>query len=277
MVTDSAELRLTLAPDVFLDLRRVAAGEFLMGSNPEKDSQADSEEQPQHKVYLDEYFIGKSPITVAQFAAFIKATGYSTTAEKQGKSWRWTGGIHWKRIQGASWQFPYGQGSDVSQKVDHPVTQVSWDDATAFCQWASKATGRKLRLPTEAEWEKAARGTDGRIYPWGNAAPDARRCNFNRNVGDTTPVGQYSPQGDSPYCCADMAGNTWDWCSDWYTGDYYANSLGENPAGPASGEYRVLRGGSWESNGNLVRASYRNWSDPTIRNAYLGFRCAFSP
>ena len=269
-------LRLTLAPGVFLDLQRVPAGEFLMGGDPKKDSQAQAYEQPQHKVYLDEYFMGKYPITVAQFAVFIKATRYQTTAEKKGSGRGWTGS-QWDEIKGASWQFPRGPGSDVQQKADHPVTQVSWEDAAAFCEWASIATGKPLRLPTEAEWEKAARGTDGRIYPWGDAAPDAQRCNFGWNVGDTTQVGRYSPQGDSPYGCADMAGNVWDWCSDWYADKYYASSPRENPKGPASGQYRALRGGSWDDDGNDVRASNRYGFNPSTQYDYTGFRCAFSP
>ncbi len=242
------DLRLTLAPGVFLDLRRVPAGEFLMGGDPKKDSQADADEKPQHKVYLDEYFMGKYPITVAQFAAFIKATNYQSATTL-----------------------------DVKNKADHPVVYVSWQDAAAFCQWASKATGKPLRLPTEAEWEKAARGTDGRIYPWGDEWPDAKRCNFGNNVKDTTPVGKYSPQGDSPYGCADMAGNVCEWCSDWVAEGYYASSPRENPKGPASGEYRALRGGSWGNDGNSVRASDRLRVDPTTGYDYIGFRCAFSP
>ncbi len=269
-------LRLTLAPGVFLDLQHVPAGEFLMGGDPTKDSRADLDEQPQHKVYLDEYFIGKYPVTVAQFAAFTKATSYQTTAEKKGSGRGWTGS-QCDEIQGASWQFPHGPGTDVEQKADHPVTQVSWEDAAAFCAWASEAAGRKLRLPTEAEWEKAARGTDDRVYPWGEVEPDAERCNFEMNVQDTTPVGKYSPQGDSPYGCADMAGNVWEWCRDWYAKEYYASSPAENPAGTAFGKSHALRGGSWYGNGYLVRVSSRGWDTPTHRNSYLGFRCAFSP
>ena len=127
----------------------------------------------------------------------------------------------WKEVQGAYWQHPRGSGSDVTRKANHPVMLVSWDDALAFCQWASQATRQTVRLLTEAKWEKAARGPveaacPDRLYPWGNERPDKTRCNFDYNVKGTTPVGQYSPRGDSPYGCADMAGNVWEWVADWY-------------------------------------------------------------
>ena len=235
-------LTLTLAPGVTMDFVRVPAGNFLMGST---DQQAKYDyEKPQHSVYLDEYLMGKYPVMVAQFAAFVKVT-----------------------------QYPCQATLDVKAKANHPVTQVSWDDAAAFCAWAAKQTGQKVRLPTEAEWEKAARGSDGRTYPWGNAEPTDRLCNFNRNVKDTTPVGQYSPQGDSLYFCADMAGNVWEWCADWFAENYYAQSPAKNPPGPAKGQSRVVRGGSWVDGASIVRASYRNRNTPDYRNYNIGFRC----
>ena len=189
--------------------------------------------------------MGKYPVTVAQFAAFVTATKYQCQATL-----------------------------DVKAKANHPVTRVTWDDAVAFCEWVTKQTGVKVRLPTEAEWEKAARGSDGQTYPWGNAEPTDRLCNFNMNVSDTTPVGQYSPQGDSPYSCADMAGNVWEWCADWFDGNYYAQSPAKNPTGPASGQYRVMRGGAWDIEASYVRVSLRYWCSPVDRDVGLGFRCA---
>lgn len=265
-----------------LELVRVPAGEFLMGSDKAKDKAAWDDEVPQHWVYLDEYLIGKYPVTVAQFAAFVKATGYKTTAEKEGSAWNRVD-KEWKEIKGANWQRPRGPKSDVSQKQDHPVTCVSWDDAVAFCTWLSEASGRDVRLPSEAQWEKAARGSaDDRLWPWGDEPPTARHCNFAMNVGDTTPVGAYSPLGDSPYGCADMAGNVWEWCADWYDGEEYARRAGKevrNPAGPSQGDRRVLRGGAFNCNADLVRCAVRGWLNPDGRRYDdLGYRvCARSP
>ena len=120
------------------------------------------------------------------------------------------GGICNKRRLPAHWR----EGKIPQGKDHHPVVNVSWEDARSFCQWANQVTGQALCLPTEAEWEKAARGTDGQIYPWGNQPPEDKLCNFGMNILDTTSVGSYSPQGDSPYGCADMAGNVWEWCDD---------------------------------------------------------------
>ena len=146
----------------------------------------------------------------------------------------------------------------------------------AYCQWLSEKTEQNWRLPTEAEWEKAARGTDGRVYPWGNRRPDKKLCNYNRNVKDTTPVGRY-PDGASPYGALDMAGNVWEWVADWYGSDYYARSPKRNPQGPDSGRYRVLCGGSWDGIDGLVRAALRGGGIPDGRNGDVGFRPARSP
>ncbi len=239
------DVRLTLAPGVTMYFVRVPAGEFPMGAaNADRDAEAN--ERPQHTVYLDDYLIGKYPVTVAQFAAFVTATKY-----------------------------PYQAKLDVKNKANHPVAAVNWDDAVAFCEWATKQINEKVRLPTEAEWEKAARGSDGRTYQWGNANPTAGLCNFNKNmnVEDTTPVGHYSPQGDSPYGCADMAGNVWEWCADRYDGNYYANSPRRNPTGPISGNARVLRGGGWGDRASDVRVSGRANLTPVFRLYLNSFRC----
>jgi len=265
-----------LAPAVEMEFVRVPAGEFLMGSDKEKDSDAYSDELPQHKVHLDEFWMGKYPVTVAQFTAFVRDSGHQTTAEKRGTGRGWTGG-KWEEIKGANWQHPRGPKSDVKGKGMHPVRQVSWDDAQAFCEWASRQAETHIRLPTEAEWEKGARGADGRIYPWGNEQPNKNRCNFDKNAKDTTPVGRYSPAGDSPYGCVDMAGNVCEWVSDWYHGDYYESSLDRNPTGPSFGEYRVLRGGGWANTERNVRSAFRVRHSPDYRDVHDGFRVAAVP
>lgn len=239
-------LVLTLASGVDITFTRVSAGEFLMGSDPQVDQNALEDEQPQHKVYLDTYWIGKYPVTNAQYAAFARATNYRPPD-------------HWRN------------GKCPAGKEQHPVVNVSWEDATAFCQWVTQITGQEIRLPTEAEWEKAARGMDGRAYPWGNEPPDASRCNFGGNERDTTPVSKYSPRGNSPYSCADMAGNVWEWTAGWY-GPYSARTQ-SSPTGPATGDCKVVRGGSWLHSEWVVHSACRYWNSPTTRTVSLGFRC----
>jgi formylglycine-generating enzyme required for sulfatase activity len=168
------------------ELIHVPAGEFLIGSDPDKGRSAFDDEQPQHRLHLPDYYIARTPVTNAQYLAFVQATGHRNPR-------------HWEG------------GNPPKGKEDHPVVHVSWDDAVAYCNWLAEATGKTYRLASEAEWEKAARGADGRIYLWGDDPPDGERCNFDGNVGDTTPVGRYSPQGDSAYGCVDMAGNVWEW------------------------------------------------------------------
>ena len=224
-----------------MELCLVGAGEFLMGSTDD-DEDAYVSEKPQHRVCLDSYYLGRYPVTVSQFRAFVEASGY--------RPWSSDG---------------------LGRPEDHPVVWVSWDEAVAYCKWAG------LRLPTEAEWEYAARGPDAWAYPWGDEW-DARQCNTweGRRRG-TTPVGKYSPGGDSPYGCADMAGNVWEWCADWYGEDYYACSPSRNPQGPGPGDGRVLRGGSCHNYRNWARCAYRYWYGPDNHYVHFGFRCCVSP
>jgi formylglycine-generating enzyme required for sulfatase activity len=158
-----------------------------------------------------------------------------------------------------------------------------------YCKWLSDKKGLKFRLPTESEWEKAARGTDNRMYPWGNSPPSGEKVNFadkqawlkkkfswaDKNIDDgyayTAPVGSY-PKGASPYGLLDMAGNVWEWCEDWYDSDYYKKSLQKNPTGPESGTSRVLRGGGWVNSADVIRCAYRYDIDPSYRNGDVGFR-----
>jgi formylglycine-generating enzyme required for sulfatase activity len=224
-----------------LELVHVPAGEFLMGSDPAKDKNAAKNEQPQHRVYVSEFYIGKYPVTNEQYAAFVKATKHNPP-------------IHWNNDQ-----IPGG-------KENHPVVTVSWDDAVAFCEWLSQESGQAFRLPTEAEWEKAARGTDGRIYPWGDEWDSTRLNSWETGPRETTPVGKYSSGGDRPYGAADMAGNVWEWCADWYDEEEYQRraKVGvQDPRGPSQGQFRVLRGGSWDGNQNFARCVCRGRGIPS--------------
>ena len=242
---------LTITSPIHLELVRVPAGEFLMGSDPAEDEDASDREQPQHTVDLPEFYIGKYPITNAQYAAFVQAAGHRMPK-------------HWEA------------GEIPSGKEDHPVVYVTWRDAMAFCQWLSQETGKGFVLPSEAEWEKAARGADGRIYPWGDEPPTADLCNFGRNVGDTTPVGNYSPEGDSPYECADMAGNVREWTRSLW-GENYSYDPGDGREDLEADGRRVLRGGSFNLNSGGVRCAYRSYWLPYRRLYYDGFRVVVSP
>jgi formylglycine-generating enzyme required for sulfatase activity len=158
---------------------------------------------------------------------------------------------------------------------NHPVNEISWVDAVSFCAWLSEETGQPFRLPTEAEWEKAARGTDGRLYPWGDEPPDESLCNFGMHVGDTTSIGRYSPQGDSPYGCADMAGNVGEWCHSLYKP--YPYRAGDSREGDSGGGSRIIRGGAFRFEPAAVRCAYRHMSGPGIRKYSFGFRVARGP
>jgi formylglycine-generating enzyme required for sulfatase activity len=277
----SASPATRVAPPIDFDWVPIPAGKFLMGSDKQKDSLAYDDELPQHEVNLSTYRMARYPVTVAQFAQFVKATGYQTTAEKQGSAWGWTGS-NYEEIKGADWAHPRGPESDVKQKAEHPVTCVSWLDANEFCRWATsvlRAAGQtvEVRLPTEAEWEKAARGTDGRIYPWGNEAPDKARCNFNMDVGDTTPVGSY-PTGKSPYGVLEMAGNVWEWTSSLWGQNLEKPDFGypydphDGREDQAAGGRRVVRGGLFVNSRSDVRSAYRSRSGVVYRFNDVGFR-----
>jgi formylglycine-generating enzyme required for sulfatase activity len=226
----------------------VPAGDFFMGSS-DSDASADGDEKPRRSVYLDDFWIDKFEVTNADFAQFVEATGYQTDAEKEGHSKNWR---------------EAAEGKD-----NHPVVYVSWNDAVTYCEWVSK------RLPTEAEWEKAARGTDGRIWPWGNGWDEDKVNSKDAGLGHTRTVGSY-PDGASPYGCMDMAGNAWEWVADWYQRDYYQAAPDRNPQGPNQGVSRVVRGGSCVLPQRLTRCAGRFEFIPWVRRDDLGFRCASS-
>jgi formylglycine-generating enzyme required for sulfatase activity len=237
-----------------LYLVRVPADEFQMGSVKARDKYAEDNELLPHPVHVPELYIGRYPVTNIQYRAFVNSTRRSKPE-------------HWER------------GRIPNRKFSHPVVCVTWHDAVAFCIWLSqqlrRQTGQPFRLPTEAEWEKAARGTDGRIYPWGDDPPDKNLCNFKKNVDDTTLIGRYSPQGDSPYACADMAGNVWEWCQSLYRPYPYQADDGREDL-EAEG-YRVLRGGAFDDGGKHVRCACRIGFDPDAWNDSLGFRVVLAP
>lgn len=234
----------------------VPAGPFTMGI----DHPRATDEKPSRPVYLSAFAIDRYEVTNARFAIFVAATGYQTDAEKHGA----------ERADGISWRQPHGPGSTAAPS--HPVVYVSWRDAEAYCAW------RGGRLPTEAEWEKSARGPDGRLWPWG-AAFAAGRANVwgvEDGYAELAPVGSF-PAGASPYGALDLAGNVWEWCADWYDADYYATAPTQDPQGPATGRFKVLRGGSWINHGPTLRSINRVEVLPVERSPYIGFRCARSP
>ncbi len=260
----------------------IQAGDFVMGSTDDN-SMADSDEKPRHTVSIPyQYWLGRYPVTNAQFRLFIQANpDYRTTAEKEGSAYIWIG-KEWKETKGADWQHPNGPKSSLKGKDDHPAVCISWLDARAYCLWFNTAFGKDLpkgwqfRLPTEAEWEKASRDPRGsREWPWGSEEPDVQHCNFNMNVGDTTPVGKYSPQGDSPYGCADMAGNVWEWTHTAWNSYPYQAGDGREKEDEAS--MRVLRGGSFVNYSWYVRCASRVRNNPHHRVGSYGFRLVASP
>ncbi len=216
----------------------ISAGEFTMGHE-----KWDADEKPVHRVVLDAYYMDKYEVTTARYARFMQATG---------------------RTQPTTWK-------DVTPSTDgeRPVVGVTWHDADAYCRHHGK------RLPTEAEWEKAARGTDARLFPWGNEEPTGVLANFGTvwtGYETLAPVGSLEA-GKSPYGIHDLAGNAWEWVADWYDMEYYKKSPDRNPSGPARGGSKVLRGGSWYNMLYDLRSTNRNYYSPN--NAYfdVGFRC----
>jgi formylglycine-generating enzyme required for sulfatase activity len=301
----------------------IPAGEFVMGS---EDPYSKPNERPLHKVKLDAFWISRTPITNDQFAEFVKATGYVTTAEKAPTAEEILSQsppgtptpppemliaaalvfkpttvpvplnnplIWWEWKAGADWRHPEGPDSSIEGKGDHPVVQVSWYDAQAYCKWAGG------RLPTEAEWEYAARGgLEQKTYVWGNDPVGSDKCNIwegrfpvtntaEDGFVDTSPVGHFPPNG---YGLSDMAGNVWEWVNDWYRPDTYAqeatNAVTVNPQGPSSSydptepyaPKRIVRGGSFLCNDQYCsgyRPSARMQSSPDTSLCHTGFRCVW--
>jgi sulfatase modifying factor 1 len=225
----------------------VPGGPFLMGS---RDGQGRDDERPQRTVHVDAFAIDTVEVTNARYLTFVEATGHRHPPN------------------------PYGDGVLMSANgVEQlPIVQVNWHDAADYCQWAGK------RLPTEAEWEKAARGGDGRLYPWGDEPPTAERANYERewDDGKALRVVGSMPGGRSPYGVHDMAGNAREWTQDWYAPDYYKQAPDRNPRGPEQGVLKVIRGGSWRSPLADIGAASRGRGGFALRTHGTGFRCARS-
>jgi len=240
---------------------------------------AEDDERPVHRVHVGEFLIGRFPVTQDDYARFIRATGYPPPAIRSLPLVTAGGRDSIFRELAAPYvwdgpQPPPGHGA-------HPVVLVGYDDALAFCRWLSDEIGRSVRLPTEAEWEKAARGgaDDGRRYPWGDDI-DPSRCNFlsegtiKRHRG-TRPTGTYPPNAYGLY---DVCGNVWEWVSDWYSPDYYANGDARDPKGPDSGSMRIVRGGAWVNDDvSLLRITYRHKVPPDTYAYSVGFRIVCAP
>jgi formylglycine-generating enzyme required for sulfatase activity len=276
---------------------RLAGGAFRMGTDGPWAYPGDGE-GPVHEVHLAPFFVDPTAVTNEAFAAFVDATGHVTDAERFGWSFVFAGLLPddfeetravaqapwWRQVFGAGWAHPEGPHSDVGDRADHPVVHVSWRDANAYADWCGK------RLPTEAEWEYAARGgLEGKLFPWGDdLEPDGEhRMNVfqgkfprQNTVADgyagTAPVDAFAPNGFGLY---NATGNVWEWCADWYDARYYAVSPVDDPRGPDVGTHRVMRGGSY-----LCHASYcrryrvgaRSANEPDASTGNLGFRCARS-
>ena len=254
------------------DLARIPAGDFLMGA-----ADAEEDERPVHRVSVSEFFIGRFPVTHDEYARFVRATGYpppairglpliaaggrDTVFKELAAPYIWTNN-----------EPPAGHGS-------HPIVLVRYDDAIGYCRWLGEALGRPFRLPTEAEWEKSARGgADGSRYPWGDAI-DESRCNFlsdpavKRQRG-TRATGTFPPNAYGLY---DVVGNVWEWVSDWYSADTYSTGPMQDPRGPTSGNMRIVRGGSWVNDDvMMLRCAYRHKVPPDTYAYSIGFRIACS-
>ncbi len=272
----------------------LAGGAFLMGTDYAQGFPSDRE-GPVRRVRLDPFLIDRTPVTNEQFARFVDATGYRTEAERFGWSFVFEGdlpeplrareavpGIEWwKRIEGACWRQPEGPGSSLAARENYPVVQVSWHDAAAYAHWAGK------RLPSEAEWEYAARGgLEQKLYAWGDELVPGgeHRANLwqgafpQRNTAEdgypgTCPVDAFPPNG---WGLLSMTGNTWEWCADWFNAAFHADATRLNPVGPPGGSARVLKGGSYlchASYCNRYRVAARSSNTPDSATGNIGFRC----
>jgi formylglycine-generating enzyme required for sulfatase activity len=259
-----------------MKLVSIPAGEFLIGSEPEElarlypriCTERYTWTQPQRRVKISQAFeLGQYPVTVREFREFVADTG-CTEAEVSGEGYQWTG-TEWKLNLDIDWRKP-----GFVQTDEHPIVQITWNNAVAYCEWLSKKEGREYRLPTEAEWEYACRaGSTGRWCFGDDASMLEHYAWYSANSGQTThPVGQKKPNAWGLY---DMHGNVGEWCKDWWDWDYaepFGDTAEVDPTGPQQGACRVCRGGGWVSGPSGCRASYRGRLEPRLCDVYLGFR-----
>jgi formylglycine-generating enzyme required for sulfatase activity len=270
-----------------INLILINAGNFTMGSTkkyveqvkkkfPDFEPKLLEREIPQSEIFLETFNISKYPITNFDFGEFIRDTGYKTTAEKEGSGFVFD--PKFRVVEGANWKNPFGPDSDLKNKEKHPVTQISWFDTLELCKWLSEKSGKKYRLPTEAEWEKAARGTKGRLFPWGNKW-EPSFCNSEYRLKGTTPVDYFEENNVSPYGCVDMCGNVFEWTSTttgstepWpekYSYPYNPNDGRENLKPETR---KVGRGGSYSREWIYCRNTFRFADMPKDRYSAQGFR-----
>jgi formylglycine-generating enzyme len=252
-------------------LASIPAGPFIMGSD---DGAAD--ERPAHMVHLDAFSISVHPVTNLQYARFIHDAGYRPPAlEELPLVVRVGGDDRAQAFRAAAGRYTWKGGQPPRDRLEHPVTLVRWEDASAYCRWLSQTMDRAVRLPTEAEWEKAARGgVENRRYPWGDGL-DRDRANYladpaQRQQSGTSKCGQYPPNGFGLF---DMAGNVWEWVLDWYDARYYASSPPQNPTGPGEGPLRIVRGGGWlAADAAMLTCSHRHQVPSDTYSYGIGFR-----
>jgi formylglycine-generating enzyme required for sulfatase activity len=273
-----------------IEFVKVSHGEFLMGSKNDN-KLAFAREKPQHLLNIPyDFLIARFQVTNEQFKNFVKDTSYVTLAEKEGFGWTWKG-KEWIKTTKANWKHPQGEHASIEGSSNHPVVQIAWIDALVYFEWLTKMLGKEVpnglafRAPTEAEWEKAARGRDGREYPWGDVF-DKSKCNsFENGKNGTTPVGVFSPAGDSPFYASDMVGNVWEWTASLWgvradLPDFqypYNPNDGREAMRTGNNVYRILRGGSFHLKANKVRVSYAFKDYSNYRNTNLGFRVVLAP
>jgi len=257
------------------ELALIPSGDFLMGSED-----AEEDERPVHRVHVDDFLMGVQPVTNADYSRFVHDSGHRTPAIYELPIVVKAGGAERERsFRQSGGPYVWEDGHPSTERADHPVTLVRYDDAVAYCTWLAAATGKPFRLPTEAEWEKAARGgAESKRYPWGDRL-DRNMANFlvdpaQRPTQGTTPCRSYPANG---YGLFDMAGTVWEWVSDWYDPRYYGASPARNPIGPQNGYLRILRGGSWlVADVRMLSCSHRHKVPPDTYSYAIGFRVACS-